>query len=501
MSLPSRIALILIGLLFSAVAAFAVPAVTVAPAVGPPTAKTTVNGTGFAPSVLIEIYFDTTNLCLAVTNGSGAFSCQIRVPKDAQPQQHWVTAVQRYTGTAAQKPFTVRTDWAQFHGRNAAHIGRNPFENTINAANVGDLDTLWTAPIGPTGTFSTPAVFAGKVYIGGRDGKLYVFNSLTGATIAGFPKTLGGPVSSSSPAIGNGRVYIGTVAPDNKLHAFNATTGAAVAGFPVQLGGAVFSSPALALGNVYVGSADGKLYAFNAVTGSPVAGFPKTLGDAVVASPTIAGGRVYVGDNSGQFHGFDALTGTALAGSPMILGGSISSSAAVAGGVVYVGSQDFKLHAFNDTFQSFVPGFPVLTGSFISSSPAVGRGLVFIGSNDAKLYAWRTSTGGAPFWTATLDGAVTGSPVVASDLVFVNTQFRLYALSAANGAFLWSAGMSATGLNSPAVADGIVYLGSLNGRLYAFSVDGELPAAPLGVRPALSSLKPNPSLKPVRTPD
>jgi outer membrane protein assembly factor BamB len=91
--------------------------------------------------------------------------------------------------------------------------------------------------------------------------------------------------------------------------------------------------------------------------------------------------------------------------------------------------------------------------------------------------------------------------VVANDLVFVNSFSRLYALSAANGEFLWSAGLRTNDFASPAVANGIVYLGSTNGRLYAFSVNGELPAAPLGVKPALSSLKPDLSLKPVRTPE
>ncbi len=79
-------------------------------------------------------------------------------------------------------------------------------------------------------------------------------------------------------------------------------------------------------------------------------------------------------------------------------------------------------------------------------------------------------------------------------------------LSTAYGALLWSAGVRTAFLASPAVADGIVYLGSTNRRFYAFSVDGLAPAAALpggrlGVKPALSSLKPDPSLKPVRTPE
>ena len=501
MSLARRFPLALLGFLAFIATAMAAPAVTLAPVVGPPTTNITVKGTGFGAIAAVDIFFDTSDLCLALATSGGAINCVIKAPASAQPQRHWISAVQRVTGTGAQKAFTVRTDWAQFHGLNAAHNGRNLFENTITTVNVGDLDTLWTAPIAPTGTESTPAIFAGKVYIAGDDGKLYAFNSLTGAAIAGFPKTLGGAIFPSSPAVGNGNVYIGTYTPDNKLHAFNATTGAAVAGFPIQLGGAVTSSPALALGNVYVGSYDHNLYAFNARTGVPVTGFPKTLANAVAASPTIANGRVYVGDLSGQFHAFDALTGTELAGSPKLAVANYGA-AAVAGSAVYVGSLGGVLSAFNDTLELTGPGFPVTVGDWIYGSPAVSGGLVFIGAIDHKLYAFRTTTGGAPRWTAALDSEVRGSPVVADNIVFVNSKTRLFALSAATGEILWSAGVRTEGLNSPAVADGVVYLGSSNGNLYAYSVNGVAPAAKLaggalGVKPAITMLKPDLSLKPV----
>jgi hypothetical protein len=143
-----------------AVAAFAAPAVTVAPAVGPPTTKVVVTGSGFGPFMPVDIYFDSGDLCLAIANGAGAVSCAIKVPKDAQPQGHWITALQR-GGQGAQKLFTVRTDMAQFHGRHAAHNGLNPFENTLNVNNAGDLDTLWSQPIGPLGTYGSAVVAGG----------------------------------------------------------------------------------------------------------------------------------------------------------------------------------------------------------------------------------------------------------------------------------------------------------------------------------------------------
>jgi hypothetical protein len=239
-----RLALAVAFLLLGFGIAAAAPAVTLAPATGPPTTTITVSGTGFNIIQAVDIYFDTTDACLSVSDAAGAFSCTIKAPAGAQPQNHWITAIGRKDGSAAQKAFTVRTDWAQFHGMNAKHTGFNPYENTIDTSNVRNLDILWTAPLGPFAPSSAPVVVGGRVYIGGGDGKLYSFSTKTGAAVAGWPKTLSGTaVGNSSPAVGGNIVYIATSVPDRKLCAFNAVSGAAIAGFPVTLGIGGTSTP------------------------------------------------------------------------------------------------------------------------------------------------------------------------------------------------------------------------------------------------------------------
>src|SRR5262249_62253012 len=120
----------------------------------------------------------------------------------------------------------------------------------------------------------------------GLDGNLYAFRATTGTPVPGFPKTLGGPVLYSSPALSRGNVYVGTALPDGKLYAFKVSTGAPVPGFPVSLGG-TSGSPALYNGNVYVGASD-KIYAFDAATGTPLANFPVTTASAVSADVSAA---------------------------------------------------------------------------------------------------------------------------------------------------------------------------------------------------------------------
>jgi hypothetical protein len=62
-----------------------------------------VSGTGFTVFAAIDIYFDTTDVALAIANGSGPFSnIAIQVPASALPGTHWVSAVMRYDGRGAQ---------------------------------------------------------------------------------------------------------------------------------------------------------------------------------------------------------------------------------------------------------------------------------------------------------------------------------------------------------------------------------------------------------------
>src|ERR1019366_4320747 len=57
------------------------PAVTLSVKAGPPTTNLSVSGSGFPASTAIDIYFDTTDLALTVTNSSGSFSgIKILVP-------------------------------------------------------------------------------------------------------------------------------------------------------------------------------------------------------------------------------------------------------------------------------------------------------------------------------------------------------------------------------------------------------------------------------------
>ena len=131
------------------------------------------------------------------------------------------------------------------------------------------------------------------------------------------------------------------------------------------------------------------------------------------------------------------------------------------------------------------------TGNGIYSSPAVAGGTVYVGSDDGKLHAFDaagvTNCSAAPprtcspLWTAATGGAVRSSPAVAGGTVYVGSDDgKLYAFDAA-GLFNCSAGPPRTCLarwvtttggiirSSPAVSNGVVYVGSDDAGLYALN--------------------------------
>ncbi len=140
-------------------------------------------------------------------------------------------------------------------GFDPQHTHFNPSENLLTLVKVPHLVLFWTSSAGSS-VESSPAVVNGVVYVGSSDGRLYAFNSQTGATR--WIATTGSFVRSS-PAVANGVVYVGS--DDGRLYAFNSQTGAKL--WVATTGSFVESSPAVVNGVVYVGSFDQKLYAFH----------------------------------------------------------------------------------------------------------------------------------------------------------------------------------------------------------------------------------------------
>jgi len=340
-------------------------------------------------------------------------------------------------------------DWWVMFRHDLSHTGHS----TSIAPETNN--TLWSYPTGAD-VSSSPAIVDGRVFVGSWDSKVYALNATNGNLIWSY--TTGSAVASS-PAVVDGRVYIGSY--DRKVYALNATNGTLV--WSYTTGGTVYSSPAIAEGTVYVGSDDRKVYALNATNGKLVWSY--TTGDFVSSSPAVADGRVYIGSYDRKVYALNATTG-ALVWS-YTTAGIVYSSPAVVDGKVYIGSHDKNVYALNAT--SGVLVWSYTAGDFVSSCPSVTDGKVFVGSWDSNVYALN-ATDGTLIWNYTTGDIVPSSPGVADGKVYIGSyDCKVYSLNATAGTLVWDYETGDIVPSSPVIADGRVFVGSWDSNIYAFS--------------------------------
>ncbi|MEP6624382.1 MAG: right-handed parallel beta-helix repeat-containing protein, partial [Acidimicrobiia bacterium] len=153
--------------------------------------------------------------------------------------------------------------------------------------------------------------------------------------------------------------------------------------------------------------ADGRLYAYDSAGTTNCSGVPKTClplwtattGGAITSSPAVANGVVYIGSADHTLTAYDAAGTTQCSGVPKTCsplwtattGGAVSSSPAILAGVVYVGADDSRLHAF-----ALGPVTPTPTSTALASdsNPSVSGGPV-------TFTATVTSAAGTPTGTVT----------------------------------------------------------------------------------------------------
>ncbi len=135
-------------------------------------------------------------------------------------------------------------------------------------------------------------------------------------------------------------------------------------------------------------------------------------GDSIESSPAIADGTVFVGSANGDLLAIDLASGTLrwkYATGSMIG----ESSPAVSRGVVFIGDLGGTVHAVNVRDGRRVWTFK--TGSEVKSSPTVAGDVVVIGSYDTHVYALDAATGKLR-WKLQTNGPVHATPAVVGDV-------------------------------------------------------------------------------------
>ena len=115
-------------------------------------------------------------------------------------------------------------------------------------------EVLWTYATEAEGFFSSPAVAGGKVFVGGRDGRLHCI----GPDGKGVWTFAARDHVDSSPVVCDGKVVFGS--SDGRLYVVALADGKEL--WSYDIGGPITASPAVAAARVIVGCEDGYVYAF-----------------------------------------------------------------------------------------------------------------------------------------------------------------------------------------------------------------------------------------------
>lgn len=409
-----------------------------------------------------------------------------------------------------------------FHG-DVARTGVYPGTGPIEAPAV-----KWTfTAAGPIVT--SPAIADGVVYIGSMSGHLYAIDRETGREkwnfkssrpIASSPAVVDGIVYFVSSAGSLAALDVATGQPkwvyaidyERKFEAQG------LHGYPpprqtIPDAWDVFtSSPAVANGKVFFGSGDGSVYAVDAKSG--VLQWKFATQDVVHASPAVANGVVYIGSWDGHVYAIDAETGQQKwifkGGDDPALHNQVGfqSSPAVVGGTVYVGSRDAHVYALDAATGRKKWDYPT-SKSWVNGTPAVRDGTVYVGTSDSSRFMALDARTGRLRFNFDAKAYVFSSAALAGPLAYFGSHNgKLYAVDAKTGTLAWefqSEGskrdpmkvLNPDGslnrasfapvfgdfqdmyidfyrfvsvgaiMSSPAVEDGVVYVGSLDGLLYA----------------------------------
>lgn len=257
-------------------------------------------------------------------------------------------------------------------------------------------ESRWESPLaGNTMSDGTPAVHDGRVYIGSQTAdRVLAFDVETGQRLWQSSAVLGG-WQDAAPTAADGHVYIGS---GNGVIARDAATGADLWTYrspgPSQVpGNATPSMPAVEAGahgdgTLYMGFPDGRVTALTA-DGGQVIWSTRLPGqpyfDGVLSSPAVSGDTLYVGSNNGTLYGLDRLTGQPLW--EYEIGTWVASSPAISGNTLVVGGYDGNLYAFtpggevaeryprlDGTVSDGATGEPV-PGLRVTAQPATGAAL------------------------------------------------------------------------------------------------------------------------------
>jgi outer membrane protein assembly factor BamB len=459
-------------------------------------------------------------------------------PLTAVPAGAVTAAVQRVAVTPAPTAATASQDWPTYL-QNAARTNATT-DGTLTAAGAPNLALDWTYQTGgPIAT--SASVVGTTAYVGSWDGYEYAINTTTGALIwktytgittdpACNPATIG---ITSAAAVVNGVVYVGGGGP--YFYALDASTGAILwqvyTGDNSQTGAHYnWSSPLIVNGYAYIGIASncdnplvqGQLLqvpisgaqqgqiinTYNFVPNGQVGGgiwtsptYDTATNTIFLSTGTLAG---YTQTQSQAIVALNAANLQYVSSWQLPFGASVSDSDwsttptlttdGAGDQLMSVANKNGVLYTFNRNNLAAGPVWqkqiaiggncPTCGDGSLASGIFANGVLYYAGGHNVQsghgsggsISAFDPGTG-TVLWSRQTDQPILGSPAYVNGMIGAVEGSTFEVLDASNGHLLYSYLLPKPVYGAISVAQGQFYLGTLDGKLYAFG-QGAAPAPP-----------------------
>lgn len=331
---------------------------------------------------------------------------------------------------------------------------------------------LWRVQTG--GSIQAPPVVDGQtLLVANGAGQVLALDRQTGRTLRTYQA--GGPVIGA-PAVDDRRVM--AASKDGHLYAWDKNSGQLVWSFAT--GAAIYATPLVdpQLDAVYVSSGDGRLYAIRRSDGSKL--WSVLLGGAAEGAPLLVDDTLWVGTWAGTVHRVDRRTGKVVQritnGRTYYTSGPCTPAAD--SGVVVVTNTDSKVYAYDLTDGNLLWTVAKASGY---ASPAVDseNHQVILSTLNGEIYALDVRNGDV-VWSSTVgEGVYNSSPVLwrtpwgTTEVLVGTIGGKVWRLDAQTGRLVGPVQAGGDFLFArvrPVDGENTVYVGSMDGNVYAFAL-------------------------------
>ena len=351
-------------------------------------------------------------------------------------------------------------DWPVF-GYDPGHTG---YVNSLASPHILQGKLLWKQHFGPI--FSSPVAGLDMLYIASTNGYLYALKQDSGSVV--WRVRLNNKLTDATPALEGQVLFVST--RSTGLEALNAYTGEKYWMFDTA---EEIQAPPLIAGSRVLLATPTTLWVLNATNGRLLWKFHRgPIGWPTTGAPTLAGNTVYIGLGSGtQFWALNLSDGHVLWS--FDTSDRITSAALVQADTIYIATWRGLIFALNRANGALRWVYSLnLTSSHyvvdgVAGSMALADGHLYVGDYRGLILCI-DALHGKLIWSYATAAQILATPVIASGRVYVGSaDGNFYALDTRTGRPAWH---YTTGeiRGSASLANGHLFVGSLNGVVYAF---------------------------------